>query len=378
MTNDYSVGLYDEEVNDIYHSAFGALTEAYEKFANALNLIDTKNIRVLDICYGIGYNSKVLINEYFKSNNILNIDCVDTNKTLIEISPFISSYIPFYKRFLYKDRLTKNISNYSEAKKISNIKTPKNIYKIFNDVNYIILENLLNQNFNDRKYDYLSNESKNILLNHENRPFFDDNMLNFYKFLSKTDIDLYQIKNKSTFVHNIYYSYISNRYNMWKNNSNFNNITLNFFNNDIRTFLKQASKPYDLIFLDGFTPAKCPCIWTLDIFKELYNKLSNDGVLSTYNSSAAVRNAMINAGFYIGNAKDENNKTIGTVASKNINLIKNRLSEAELGLLNTKAGIPYRDESLTLDNDIILLNRKKEVEKSVLQASSSYLKGLKL
>ena len=34
MTNDLSIGLYDEEVNDIYHSAYGALTEAYDKFTN--------------------------------------------------------------------------------------------------------------------------------------------------------------------------------------------------------------------------------------------------------------------------------------------------------------------------------------------------------
>ena len=32
FTNDGSVGLYSEEDDDIYHSTYGALTEAYEKF----------------------------------------------------------------------------------------------------------------------------------------------------------------------------------------------------------------------------------------------------------------------------------------------------------------------------------------------------------
>jgi len=32
FTNDGSVGLFSPEANDIYHSTYGALTEAYEKF----------------------------------------------------------------------------------------------------------------------------------------------------------------------------------------------------------------------------------------------------------------------------------------------------------------------------------------------------------
>ncbi len=32
FTNDGSVGLYSQADNDIYHSTYGALTEAYEKF----------------------------------------------------------------------------------------------------------------------------------------------------------------------------------------------------------------------------------------------------------------------------------------------------------------------------------------------------------
>ena len=41
FTHDGSVGLYSSQFNDIYHSATGALTEAYEKFILPANL---KNI----------------------------------------------------------------------------------------------------------------------------------------------------------------------------------------------------------------------------------------------------------------------------------------------------------------------------------------------
>ena len=35
FTNDGSVGLFNTDFDDIYHSATGALTEAYEKFIYA-------------------------------------------------------------------------------------------------------------------------------------------------------------------------------------------------------------------------------------------------------------------------------------------------------------------------------------------------------
>ena len=75
FTNDGSVGLYSPEFNDIYHSATGALTEAYEKFilpVDMKNLLKKDSIKVLDICYGIGYNSKSFLNfifeKYFSKN----------------------------------------------------------------------------------------------------------------------------------------------------------------------------------------------------------------------------------------------------------------------------------------------------------------------
>ena len=66
FTNDGSVGLYSQADNDIYHSTYGALTEAYEKFilpADFENFFQKKSeIKILDICFGIGYNSKSFLN----------------------------------------------------------------------------------------------------------------------------------------------------------------------------------------------------------------------------------------------------------------------------------------------------------------------------
>ena len=113
-TKDGSIGLYSYADNDVYHSKFGAVTEAWEKFvlpSNISKLINVKeNIKVLDVCYGIGYNTKTLMSyvinknkknlihenflkkilkKFFKKNkkNILqdhNNDSMDTNKLILK------------------------------------------------------------------------------------------------------------------------------------------------------------------------------------------------------------------------------------------------------------------------------------------------------
>ena len=201
-------------------------------------------------------------------------------------------------------------------------------------------------------------------------------MLGLFEYLAKKDIYLHQNKNKSAFVHNIYYEYISKRYKLYKKYAFNNKFNVKFHPTDVRSFIQNTQNKYDIIFLDGFTPAKCPCIWSYEFIKELYEHLSNNGALVTYNTSAIVHNTLCNAGFFVGNIID-NNKVIGTIASNNIDNIKHTLSDAQKGLLKTKAGIMYHDCNLSLDNDTIYSNRQIEFENSNLMSSSKYLKGLK-
>lgn len=377
MTNDYSIGLYDGEVNDIYHSAFGALTEAFEKFINpAKEVINFKslpdNFNVLDICYGIGYNTKAFLQELLGCNFMnINIDCVDTDINLIKMSPFISSKVGFIKRFFNKKRLVKNISGYNEVKKITSFYSGRKTgYEINDFVNLILLKSLIE----DFGLEFLSEELKIIITDPENFVFINKHMLKMYQFLTKNGVQLHQKDKINPFVHNIYYKNVTKRY----KNFNSEGVNINFYPLDIRNFLSgQADKKYNLVFLDGFTPAKCPCIWSVDFFKALYDVLDSNGVVVTYNKSAPVRNAMLEAGFYIGAALDSENKTAGTVACNIEDDIKHSISEKESGLLNTKAGIPYRDYNLSLDNATILKNRQNELDESDLLSSSKYLKEYK-
>ncbi|MFI3301060.1 MAG: hypothetical protein R3Y28_06530 [Candidatus Gastranaerophilales bacterium] len=77
FTNDGSVGLYSSKDEDIYHSTNGALSEAYEKFvlpADISYYLNRKSqINLLDVCYGIGYNTKSFINYLLEIKKIKNI-----------------------------------------------------------------------------------------------------------------------------------------------------------------------------------------------------------------------------------------------------------------------------------------------------------------
>ena len=69
FTEDGSIGLYSYADKDVFHSKYGALTEAWEKFVIPSQLTgEEKNLRVLDVCYGIGYNTKALMSFFINKN----------------------------------------------------------------------------------------------------------------------------------------------------------------------------------------------------------------------------------------------------------------------------------------------------------------------
>ena len=128
ITGDGSVGLYSDEFNDIYHSGYGALSEAYEKFVFPVE-IKKDNINVLDVCFGLGYNSKAFLN-YYGKNKKINFDCLDINKNLFFLSPFIKTNHKL-KDYFRKD---KNDSKYWELYAESGYYDNKNKVAILYDL----------------------------------------------------------------------------------------------------------------------------------------------------------------------------------------------------------------------------------------------------
>ena len=254
ITEDGSLGLYNVELDEIYHSKFGAKTEAYEKFVEPV--LSVKSPRILDICYGIGYNTKTALENL---NNIDFIDCIEIDEALAKNS--------------YK-------------------------YEYSDFVNKIIEENLKNPDF------------------------------------------------------------------------------IHFYFEDARKTVKNLNKKYNIIFHDGFAPYKQPELWSEDFIYAVINLLDKEGIYVTYNHSKPVLNALNKTGIIIGKTI-KNDKYIGTIASFNSDLIKNKLSDFEIEALNTKSAITYKDKDFSLNSLQILNNRKKEIEKSSLITLSAFIKKKK-
>ena len=61
-TKDNSFTFFNEEFQEHYHSISGALEEANKKFIEPLELKD--GMTILDICFGLGYNTLAAIEKY--------------------------------------------------------------------------------------------------------------------------------------------------------------------------------------------------------------------------------------------------------------------------------------------------------------------------
>jgi tRNA U34 5-methylaminomethyl-2-thiouridine-forming methyltransferase MnmC len=120
----------------------------------------------------------------------------------------------------------------------------------------------------------------------------------------------------------------------------------------------------DAIFLDPFSPPKCPQLWTVEFLTLVAQSLAPSGYLATYSCAAAVRSALQLAGLQIGPSLNVGQRSPGTLANwTGIGL--NSLSLAEQEHLQTRAAIPYRDPSLA-DSAMSIKHRRQQE-----QASSS-------
>lgn len=288
LTDDGTISFYNEEFGDIYHSQVGAYTETLEKFIKPSRILETLHnkdeVYVLDVCFGLGYNSKVLVSEILK-----NFPTKKVTLLCVELDPEIIG----------------------KAKEI---------------------------NFPGYTADL--------------KTFFD------------------------AFTHKVYYSHVSSK-NMEsdKITASYNNITLHFFVGDARQVLQRLNYTIDFIFHDAFSPKKCPELWTTDFFKLFYGLTKEDGVVVTYSSSYAVRGGLKEAGFLVGATYPVGRKSPGTMAAKLADNIYTPFTPFEHAMIDSNAGIPYKDPTLNGTKEVILQQREDMQRLSTRQSSSSIRKA---
>ena len=269
LTKDGSYSLRSVFFQENFHSLLGALEETKIKFTapSDLQRFKGKSLSVLDICFGLGYNSASLLEELIKQKTYLNWYALEIDKKPLEYSLRNKSFLKLW--------------------------APK-VKKIFESLHQ--------------------------------KDYFEDH---FFKCRI-----------------------------LWGDARKKINI------------IPSANK-FDLIYLDGFSPQKCPQVWTIEFLSKVAAKLNPQGYLITYSSSAAVRKALRNLGLEIFTIRPRNNSSTfwsqGTVAIAKFdkskfkhNLNFEKLSEMEEEHLLTKASIPYKDQHLNSSRDEIINKRLEE------------------
>jgi tRNA U34 5-methylaminomethyl-2-thiouridine-forming methyltransferase MnmC len=148
----------------------------------------------------------------------------------------------------------------------------------------------------------------------------------------------------------------------------------------------------DVIFLDPFSPRRCPQLWTVEFLAQVARCLKPNGKLATYSRAAAVRVALEQAGLAIGtlplppivkdgvqDIDEEGNVepypahewSQGTIASFNSHDLT-PLSAMEREHLQTRAAIPYRDPTLQDPASVILTRRQQEQQASTRESTTSW------
>jgi len=269
LTKDGSYSLRSVFFQENFHSSSGALEETKLKFTATSNLqrFKGKSLNVLDICFGLGYNSASLLDVLINQKSYLNLYALDIDKKPLEYSLRNESFLKLW------------------APKVKTIF--ESLYR---------------------------------------KDYFEDQ---FFKCSA-----------------------------LWGDARDKINII-------------PSSIKFDLIYLDGFSPQKCPQVWTIEFLSKVTENLNSQGYLITYSSSAAVRKTLRNLGLEIFTIKPSfKNSTFwsqGTVAiskfdenklNPNFNFKKLSLMEEEH--LLTKASIPYRDQDLNSSKDDIIKRRLDE------------------
>jgi len=283
LTKDGSYSLRSLFFEENFHSLLGALEETLLKFIapSDLQRFKGKSLNVMDICFGLGYNSASLIDELIKQESILNLYALEINKKPLEYSLSNKSFLKLW---------------------------PPKVKKIF--------ESLLRKDYFEDKF-------------------------------CKCNILWGDAREK-----------------------------INVIPSDIK---------FDLIYLDGFSPQKCPQVWTIEFLSNVTQKLNPQGYLVTYSSSAAVRKTLRDLGLEIFTIKpsfnDINFWSKGTVAISKFDRNKleskfnfENLSVMEEEHLLTKASIPYRDQYLNSSKEEIIKRRLDEQVCSNLLSTKKWRK----
>lgn len=110
LTEDGSYTFFSEEFGESFHSRYGAREEAFLKFAKATDLVarsQQSNLRLLDVCYGLGYNTAAALESIWAVNPTCQVEVygleLDPSVPRAAIAPpLVNAWSPQIQEILQK------------------------------------------------------------------------------------------------------------------------------------------------------------------------------------------------------------------------------------------------------------------------------------
>ncbi|WP_373533193.1 MnmC family methyltransferase [Vampirovibrio sp.] len=308
-TDDGSLSCLDLETGQLSHNSAGAYTEAFQNYVRPSLLLEkpekADQIRVLDVCYGMGYNSWALINEILKQG----LTCQHPTRP-----PFTISITAIEKHL--------------EAVQF--------------------LPHVLKHPTFDALRTFLAPSEHNI----------------YYRTLTDTNDTKEELTNPRRFMMTV---------------AGWLRLDITLWLDDLRCRVPQLQEDFDAIFHDPFSPQKMPELWTQDLFQHYHRLLiEKQGVLLTYSTAAAVRGGLSAAGFHVLKTPGLGRKAGSTLALTTPLTVASDftlpLAAWEAEYIQSRAGIPYRDEGLQQSRSHILQQRLMAQENSARPSGAKALK----
>jgi len=113
ITKDSSVTYYSEKYAEHYHSVSGAEEEAVKKFVEPCNMMElakNKVISILDVCFGLGYNSAAAIDEIRKYSKECMINIIGLENDIVILDEIKSINSNFKSYILIKELINDDLA----------------------------------------------------------------------------------------------------------------------------------------------------------------------------------------------------------------------------------------------------------------------------
>jgi len=216
VTGDKSTTFFNEKFQEHYHSTSGAAEEAIKKFVEPTNireLAKAGTIKILDICFGLGYNTAAALDAIWEVNKDCKVEVIGLESDEDLFESLIHHEAPFKSYYLVR------------------------------------------------------------------------------KLASNEILDLLD-----------------------------QNITISILGGDARDSIKSLSsnsqilQTFDIVFLDPFSPKKCPELWTKEFFTEIKKLMKNGAYLTTYSCASSVRKNLQELNFKVRDGPIVGRRSPSTVA----------------------------------------------------------------